>query len=60
MLGYTPDQVLNRPITDFMFPEDLKEHAKKINNRRNKISEIYERKFKKKDGTILWTLLSSS
>lgn len=60
MLGYSSEEIIGRPGTDFMFEEDAVDHLKRMENRRRKISETYERRFRRKDGQELWTLASAT
>jgi len=60
MLGYPSEEIIGRPFTDFMFEEDLPDHLKKIENRRQGMSENYERRFRRKDGETLWTQASAT
>ncbi len=55
MLGYSREEMRGRPVTDFMFPEDLPDYQDKINRRyRGK----FERRFRRRDGSELWTIVS--
>lgn len=58
MLGYSVDDILGRPINDFLFEDDLSDHEKRIANRRKGISENYERRYRHKDGSAVWTWCS--
>ncbi len=60
MLGYTSDEILGRPIVDFMHAEEMSDHAEKIRHRRTGASSVYERQFCKKDGAPLWCLVSAT
>jgi PAS domain S-box-containing protein len=60
MLGYSTKEMLERTMTDFMFEEDAPDHLEKMENRRRGISEIYQRKFRRDDGEIVWTFVSAS
>ncbi|OQX18983.1 MAG: hypothetical protein BWK80_37425, partial [Desulfobacteraceae bacterium IS3] len=60
MLGYTAEEVLGKPVTDFMFPEDLKDHREKMANRQKGIGGKYERRFRRKDGSELWSIVSAT
>ncbi len=59
MLGYGSAELTGRPISDFMLEEDLPDHQRAMERRRRGVSEQYERRFKHKDGHIVWTLISS-
>ncbi|MBA4385840.1 MAG: hypothetical protein C0410_13970, partial [Anaerolinea sp.] len=60
LLGYSSEEMVNRSLTDFMFEEDVADHWRKIENRRQGLSETYERRFRCKDGKILWTQASAT
>jgi PAS domain S-box-containing protein len=59
MLGISEDEMIGKPVTDFLFEEDWTDHQKKMENRRNGISEHYERRYRCKDGQAIWTLASA-
>ena len=60
MLGYLPGEMLGRPVTDFMIDEDLPDHKVKMSERTSGHEGKYERRFRRKDGSICWTLVSST
>ncbi|MDX9974599.1 MAG: GAF domain-containing protein, partial [FCB group bacterium] len=60
MLGYSIEDMIGRPQTDFMFEEDAPDHLSKMENRRQGLSEHYERRFRRKDGQTAWTLASAT
>ena len=60
MLGYSPDEILGRPITDFVYAGEMPDHTDKIQHRRSGESSLHERQFCKKDGTPLWCLVSAT
>jgi PAS domain S-box-containing protein len=60
MLALTAEEMLGRPVTDFMFEEDVPDHLNKMENRRHGISEHYERRYRRKDGKTLWTLAAAT
>ena len=60
MLGYSTEEMIGRPVTDFMFEEDVLDHLKKMENRQKGISENYERRFRRKDGEAVWTIASAT
>ncbi len=59
MLGYAPVDMVGRPVEAFFFEEDLTFHADRMAARHSGRSEIYERRFRRRDGTALWTLASA-
>jgi PAS domain S-box-containing protein len=60
MLGYRAEEILGRPITDFMFEEDIPDHKRKMENRRQGMPEYYERRFRHQDGQTVWTHVSAT
>lgn len=60
MLGCITDEVLGRPRDPFMFVEDIADHETRMQRRTMGTSESYERKFRRKDGSTLWTLVSGT
>ncbi len=59
MLGYSPAELTGRPVTDFLFEEDIEDHRTVMERRRIGVSEQFERRFRHKDGHTVWTLISS-
>jgi PAS domain S-box-containing protein len=60
MLGFSAEEMSGRPTTDFMFAEDVPDHLKRMENRRQGLSDNYERRFRRKNGETLWTLASAT
>ncbi|MEW6261714.1 MAG: PAS domain S-box protein [Thermodesulfobacteriota bacterium] len=60
MLGYSAEEMIGRPLADFMFEEDAPDHSQKIEARRKGISSNYERRFRRKDGETVWTLTAAT
>lgn len=58
MLDYAPQDMLGRPVEEFMFPEDLDSHARRMRARHEGRDETYERRFRRNDGSQVWTLAS--
>ena len=58
MLGYTPEEMLGRKVTEFIRPDQLPDHEYKALVRKFDVKETYERCFVKRDGADLWTMLS--
>ncbi|MDA8429742.1 MAG: PAS domain S-box protein [Geobacteraceae bacterium] len=60
MLGYSAEEMIGRPVTDFMFEEDAPDHLMRLHNRRQGQLEHYERRFHCKDGETVWTIVSAA
>ncbi|PKM43056.1 MAG: hypothetical protein CVV05_16045 [Gammaproteobacteria bacterium HGW-Gammaproteobacteria-1] len=60
MLGYTPEQLQDRLVTDVMLEEDLNDHQLKLANREKNRAETYERRLRKSDQTLMWALVSAT
>ena len=59
MMGYEPSEMLGEKVESFFFPEDMGYHAERMTKRHMGRDEVYERRFKKKDASELWTLVSA-
>ncbi|MFC1833238.1 PAS domain S-box protein [Thermodesulfobacteriota bacterium] len=60
MLGYSVEDMLCHKVDSFMFQEDLGDHKSKMEARRQGGDQIYERRFRRKDGETLWTTVSAT
>ena len=60
MLGFSIEEMIGRPFTDFMFETDMPDYRQKLEIRRQGRSEKHERRLKCKDGRIVWALVSAS
>jgi len=61
MLGYThPDDLIGRNFSSFIFPEDLPDHLQRMSDRAQGRRDAYERKFRRKDGSACWVLISAN
>jgi PAS domain S-box-containing protein len=60
MLGCGVVDLLGRQTEDFMFPEDVPAHQKRIARRRAGENGTYELRLRRKDGSECWTLVSGS
>jgi PAS domain S-box-containing protein len=58
MMGYTQEEIIGRPVMDFI-PDESKPIAKRsLENRRHGIIESYESKLICKDGSPFWVFIS--
>jgi PAS domain S-box-containing protein len=60
ILGYRPDELLGRPVTDFMFEEDLPEYLNKMAAGFHSVSPVYERRYRRKQGEAVWVSISAT
>ena len=60
LLGYKLSEIIGRPVTDFIEPSELEEHKTRLIRRAQGIKERYERRFVRKDGSCVCTLISAS
>ncbi|NLX12570.1 MAG: PAS domain S-box protein [Phycisphaerales bacterium] len=59
MLGFAPEEMLGRPVEDFMYAEDLGDHTQRMRERYQGRAGRYERRFRGKDGREIWTSVSA-
>jgi diguanylate cyclase (GGDEF)-like protein/PAS domain S-box-containing protein len=59
MLGYAPEEMLGKPVLDFMDPDAQAAFAANRDERQTRQLE-HEFRFRRKDGSELWVLLESS
>ena len=60
LLGYSVQEMLGRPLFDFMFKSDLEQKRCELQRRRQGVSEMLETRYRKKDGSELWARVSTS
>jgi PAS domain S-box-containing protein len=60
LLGYAVDEMINRNLFEFMDEEGKKEARRNLERRRKGITEMHDFRFKKKDGSDLWTIVSTN
>lgn len=59
-LGYSPEEMLGRQVEEFMFEEDLEEHAQEMSRRTRGESGRYERRFRHQNGCERWMAVSAT
>ena len=59
LLGYRADEMMGRPVSDFLFAEDILGHQARLRDWREGSVKSHECRFCKKNGEPLWVLLSS-
>jgi PAS domain S-box-containing protein len=60
LLGYAPEEMLGQRVDAFMLAEDLGDHGAKMARRVQGEGSVYERRFRRKDGEALWTIVSAT
>jgi PAS domain S-box-containing protein len=60
MLGYAPEEMVARPLLDFMDAEGRIQATEQLARRRVGIAEEHDFKFVRKDGSTLWASLSAT
>ncbi|WP_257452829.1 sensor histidine kinase [Archangium lipolyticum] len=58
MLGYTVGEMLGKHVSAFMDEEGARLAAQNIEQRRKGITDVHDFKLQRKDGTLVWTLMS--
>lgn len=60
MLGYSVEEMLGVPLENFMDAEGRAISARNVERRQQGVSEQHDFKFQRKDGSTLWTSMSTS
>ncbi|WP_243323195.1 PAS domain S-box protein [Geothrix sp. SG200] len=60
ILGYAPEEMIGRPLSDFMFEEDRETSDRNMAQRRNGISAQHDFRFRRKDGEEVWTIVTGN
>ena len=60
MLGYALEEMVGRRVDAFMFAEDMGDHSAKMAIRAKGEGGAYERRFRRKDGRELWTIVAAT
>ncbi|MBF0510142.1 MAG: response regulator, partial [Deltaproteobacteria bacterium] len=60
MLDFQMAEMLGRDFASFILEEELPDHARKMEARRQGLAEQYERRFLCKNGQVVWTLVSAT
>src|SRR5260370_34445559 len=60
MLGFTREEMLGRSPVDFLFPEDVAQKQADFERRREGVREVFYTRYRRKDGSELWTLVSAA
>jgi len=60
MLGYSAEEMLGKPLFAFMDEQGKALATRKLERRRQGIQEKHEFKFRRKDGSELWTIIATT
>ncbi len=60
MFGYSEEEMLTLQFSDFIFPEDFPLHEQETERRRRGLSCRIERRFKRKNGSAVWTIFAAN
>ena len=60
MLGGAVEDLIDRPISDFILEEDRNDHHKQMQDRKKGANATYERRIRRLDGETRWVLISGS
>ena len=60
MLGYTVEEMLHTPLATFLVQENQIDLARRLADRQLGLSEQYDIRLRRKDGTLLWVLINST
>jgi PAS domain S-box-containing protein len=60
MLGCTVDEMIGRPITDFLDEEDEEPALTRLQGRRRGVADQFEMRWRTLDGREVWTILNAS
>lgn len=60
ILGRSREEMIGRPVTDFMLEEDVPHHLQRMEDRGRGIAENYEERFLRPNGDVIWAYLSAA
>ncbi len=60
ILGYSPEEMAGRPLTDFMFAEDFGTAERNMAQRRAGVGAQHDFRFRRKDGSEVWTIVTAN
>lgn len=59
MLGYQREEIIGRPLSEFIHPDDMDDFKQSMKNRASGLSEQYERRYLCKGGEAIWVRVSA-
>ena len=60
ILGYRLDELRGREFSEFVLQEDVADHFAQVARRREGLAECYERRLRRKDGSLVWTQVAGN
>jgi PAS domain S-box-containing protein len=60
ILGYAPEEMMGRPLFDFMDDEGRADAAAKVERRRKGVAEQHDFRFSRRDGSDAWVLIDTT
>ena len=60
MLGYEPQEMVGRKLSEFLFEDDLASLPGRIAARRQGLTERFEQRYRHKDGSTVWMHVSAT
>lgn len=58
-LGYEPDEMVGRPVLEFVFPDDVPVARRGFERRKLGLGEVREVRYVRKDGSVVETVMSA-
>jgi len=60
MIGFPQEKMVGKPVLEYIPEGEVPDHLQRIERRKHGLSERYQRRFLRPDGTFLQTLISAS
>jgi len=60
ILGYSPEEMIGKPATQFLFDEDVSMGEERLENRKNGASEFIDIRMRHRDGRAIWVTTSTT
>ncbi len=60
IIGCPQQEIIGRKLDEFIFPDDLDNFFQRISDRKGGVSERYERRMLRQDGSAVWVIVSAS
>src|SRR5262249_16989131 len=60
LLGYTPEEMIGRPLFDFLIEGDFEQKWSYLERLRHRVREQLVTRYRKKDGSVIWARVATS